>query len=163
MTGMKLAYELANPTTETITPTNLPIKSLFGYNHIESSTGDMVVEYITQQWDPIMKAEQLDNMKVYSTDEQVVGKWIDGRDVYERTIDLGSFSVASWSDHTIKSSTNINLLIDYEGYMVESNIMYVLPDPSVRIKVDDSHNLIFTGTSSWNIASGYISIRYIKL
>lgn len=98
----------------------------------------------------------------YSTTEHKVGTWIDGKDVYERTIDLGSFSVGSWSDHTIESSTNIDLLIDYDGYMVESNIMYALPDPSVRIKVDSSQNLIFTGTSSWSISSGHITIRYTK-
>jgi hypothetical protein len=45
---IQFAYEVATPTTETITPTNLPLKSLFGYNHIESSTGDMVVDYITE-------------------------------------------------------------------------------------------------------------------
>jgi hypothetical protein len=50
MTGQQIAYELATPTTETITPTNLPIKSLFGYNHIESSTGEMEIEYIAENY-----------------------------------------------------------------------------------------------------------------
>ena len=98
----------------------------------------------------------------YSTTEHKVGTWVDGRDIYEKTINLGSFSVGSWSDHTIESSTSIDLLIYYDGYMVESNIMYALPDPSVRIKVDSSQNLIFTGTSSWSISNGYITIRYTK-
>jgi hypothetical protein len=48
VTGQILAYELATPTTEAVTPTNLPIKSLFGYNHIESSTGDLDITYITE-------------------------------------------------------------------------------------------------------------------
>lgn len=47
---IEIEYELNTPTTETITPTNLPIKSLFGYNHIKSSTGDMVIDYITDQY-----------------------------------------------------------------------------------------------------------------
>jgi len=50
MSGVKLAYELATPTTTPVTPTNLPIKSLFGYNHIESSTGDMTIDYITDEY-----------------------------------------------------------------------------------------------------------------
>lgn len=98
----------------------------------------------------------------YSITERRVGTWIDGSDVYEKTIDLGSFSVGSWSDYTIESSTSIDLLIDYDGYMVESNIMYALPDPSVRIKLDSNKNLLFTGTSSWNVTSGYLTIRYTK-
>ena len=48
VTGKKVAYELAAPTTTPVTPTNLPIKSLSGYNHIESSTGDMTIDYITE-------------------------------------------------------------------------------------------------------------------
>ena len=47
-TPVQIAAPLATPTTSSVTPTNLPIKSLSGYNHIESSTGDMVVDYITE-------------------------------------------------------------------------------------------------------------------
>ena len=46
--GCEFAYEILTPTTSSVTPTNLPIKSLSGYNHIESSTGEMVVDYITE-------------------------------------------------------------------------------------------------------------------
>ena len=54
MSGVMLAYELATPTTSSVTPTNLPIKSLNGYNHIESTTGDMEVEYITDGYQAIV-------------------------------------------------------------------------------------------------------------
>jgi hypothetical protein len=53
-TGAQVAYELATPTTSSVTPTNLPIKSLSGYNHIESSTGDMEIEYITQDYQSLV-------------------------------------------------------------------------------------------------------------
>jgi len=51
---LEIVYKLATPTTSSVTPTNLPIKSLSGYNHIESSTGDMEVEYITQRFQPLI-------------------------------------------------------------------------------------------------------------
>lgn len=38
------------PTTSSVTPTNLPIRTLSGYNHIESSTGNMVIDYITDAY-----------------------------------------------------------------------------------------------------------------
>ena len=98
----------------------------------------------------------------YSENEQVVGTWVDGSAVYERSIDLGSFSVSSWGDHTIESSINIAVMIDYEGYIIESNVLYALPDPSVRIKIDANKNLIFTGTASWDVESGHLTIRYTK-
>lgn len=49
-----ICYELNTPVEVSVTPTKLPIKSLFGYNHIESSTGDMEVEYITQDYRPLV-------------------------------------------------------------------------------------------------------------
>ena len=52
---VQITYELATPTTSSVTPTNLPIRSLSGYNHIESSTGDMEVEYITQDYEPLVE------------------------------------------------------------------------------------------------------------
>lgn len=51
---LQVVYEPNIPTTSSVTPTNLPIKSLFGYNHIESSTGDMVVDYITEEYQPLV-------------------------------------------------------------------------------------------------------------
>ena len=48
--GLQLYYELATPTTSSVTPTNLPVKSLSGYNHIESSTGEMTIDYITDAY-----------------------------------------------------------------------------------------------------------------
>lgn len=45
-----IAYKLKTPTTSSVTPTNLPIKSLSGYNYIESSTGEMEIDYITDAY-----------------------------------------------------------------------------------------------------------------
>ena len=52
-TGAQVAYALSTPTTTPVTPTNLPIKSLLGYTHIESSTGEMEIEYIAKAFSPI--------------------------------------------------------------------------------------------------------------
>lgn len=77
--NIEIAYELATPTTSPVTPTNPPVKSLLGFNRIESTTGDMEVEYITQTYQPLIPCHR------YSTVEQVVGKWVDGSDVMEKT------------------------------------------------------------------------------
>ena len=79
-----LAYELATPTTSSVTPTNLPIRTLSGYNHIESSTGDMEIEYITEGYQPLVDLIQSNtSIDVYSTTPQKVGKWFNNEDVYE--------------------------------------------------------------------------------
>ena len=100
VTGQTLAYELATPTTSSVTPTNLPIKSLSGYNHIESSTGEMEIEYITGEYQPLVDLIQSGNGHTYSTQEQVVGKWIDGRPIYERTFVVPNFSATSVASGT---------------------------------------------------------------
>jgi len=99
-TGAQVAYELATPTTSSVTPTNLPIKSLSGYNHIESSTGEMEIEYITGEYQPLVDLIQSGNGHTYSTQEQVVGKWIDGRPIYERTFVVPNFSATSVASGT---------------------------------------------------------------
>lgn len=53
---LQIVYTLATPTTSTVTVSNAPIRTISGYNHIESSTGDLEVEYITQTYEPIVKA-----------------------------------------------------------------------------------------------------------
>ena len=50
---LEVVFPLATPTTSSVTPTNLPVKSLNGYSHIESSTGEMEIEYITKNFSPI--------------------------------------------------------------------------------------------------------------
>ena len=116
-TGAQVAYALATTTTSSVTPTNLPIKSLSGYSHIESTTGEMEVEYIVETYDAIMKAAQLDNMKVYSTAEQVVGKWIDGTtDVYEKTFVIEPASPPM--DWVGFFTVNMAALVSVEGYTV---------------------------------------------
>jgi hypothetical protein len=82
---LQITVRLIATTNDPITPTNLPIKSLFGYNHIESTTGDMEVEYITGEYQPLVDLIQ-SSKHVYSTAEQIVGMWIDGSTIYEKTI-----------------------------------------------------------------------------
>lgn len=99
----------------------------------------------------------------YSTTEHVIGTWIDGSAVYERTINVGSFSISSSGVHTIESSTGISKLICANGYIVESGIQYQFPEPTIRIMLN-SGNLVFKGVDAgWDVSGGYITIRYTKI
>lgn len=85
-TGAQVAYALSTPTTSTVTVSNSPIRTLSGYSHIESTTGNVEVEYITQTYEPIIKVAESELGEKYSTSERVVGTWIDGKPLYEQTI-----------------------------------------------------------------------------
>ena len=52
--GVMLAYELATPATASVTVSNAPISSVHGYNKIESSTGELEVTYITEDFEPLV-------------------------------------------------------------------------------------------------------------
>lgn len=53
MDGVQFCYELATPSTALVTVSNVPISSVHGYNKIESSTGDMEVTYITEEFEAL--------------------------------------------------------------------------------------------------------------
>ena len=110
--GLQIVYEYKTPTTSSVTPTNLPVKSLSGYTHIESSTGDMEVEYITQREQAVIDLIER-SQHVYSTQEQVVGTWIDGNPIYEKTLYISSPQTGDTAiPHGI---TNPGMLISAKG------------------------------------------------
>lgn len=114
---LEVAYTLATPTTSSVTPTNLPIKSLSGYSHIESTTGDMEVEYLTQTYEPIAELIDRSSLHVYSTEEKVVGKWIDNKNVYEKTFILNTeitLTVNQWNSITGVTLSSVDTPVNAE-------------------------------------------------
>lgn len=49
----------------------------------------------------------------YSTTEQKVGTWIDGSDVWEKTINIEETTIHGNTSFTIDIETNIDVLIEY--------------------------------------------------
>ena len=146
-TGAQVAYTLDEPLEIPVSVSNTPIKSLSGYNHIESTTGEMEVEYITQPEQPIIdlinSAVELppvtssDNGKVltvvngswdkalaphiYSTTEQVIGKWIDGNDLYEKILQFTSTSTADTLTSVAHSIANVSMIYIETAFVVGSS------------------------------------------
>lgn len=83
--GKYVVYELATPTAFTFTGANIP--TLSGENNIYSNTGDAEVEYFNENAD--QTSELIDAKQEfcnYSYDEKVVGTWVDGSPLYEKTL-----------------------------------------------------------------------------
>lgn len=76
------------------------------------------------------------NAHHYSTEEQVVGKWIDGRDVYEKTftgLSIGVTTAATWQN--LVAITNIDKVIDVKLYRGDMTAIVpfreiTVPDPA---------------------------------
>lgn len=79
--------------------------------------------------------------EVYSTDEQVIGTWIDGKPLYRRVVEFNSGSIGSHTIGTLSNdvSANIDKLVAYDG-------MYYLSGFST-VKI----NLYFSSSENSNI------------
>ena len=162
--NLQVVYELATPIEVSLTPT--AIRSLLGYSHIESSTGDMEIEYITGKYQPLV--DLIESSKhVYSTAEQVVGTWVDGSIVYEKTI---SFTPPSNNYVTVSTAiTGFDKCVGYSGIVmlgsgIFEDINYNRPDSSnstyyTAITADGD---IFFKTYEATTGTVYITMQYTK-
>ena len=107
----------------------------------------------------------------YSTEEKVIGKWIDGKPLYQKTINLGNLpnKATKTVNHEIEN-------IDLTSVMYESNLYYATDDYATSLpRVNDSRlasQIFFEITSSsiiiygrgenFSAFSGHITLKYTK-
>lgn len=99
----------------------------------------------------------------YSTTEQVIGTWIDGKPLYEKTVDMGSFSTGYGQfPHGI---ANINYIISYQfigkrsdgnGGWFDNNS--VGNDILLTVNKTD----VYRQSSNISCEKGYLTIQYTK-
>ena len=102
----------------------------------------------------------------YSTIEHVVGMWIDGSDLYEKTINCGAIPNAT-SSTTPHGITNLDKVVEIRG--VGINSFYAsLPLPyeddtnRVTIYTTTTDMVIVTTTGGLTSYNAYVTIRYTK-
>lgn len=162
-TGAQVAYTLDEPLEIPVSVSNTPIKSLSGYNHIESSTGDMEVEYITEGYQPLVDLIQ-ESQHVYSTQEQIVGKWVDGSDLYERTFELsnpsqsGDISTGQTYDIVFVVS-GYYMLNDGNSILSANQFLNVSNYTYVHVEKDGDIKYNITGYTATKLS---VTIRYTK-
>ena len=81
--NLQICYELSIPFTVQLTPEQ--IRTLEGTNNISTNMTDMSLEYITESYQPLVELIERSAGHHYSTQERVVGTWIDGKPLYEKT------------------------------------------------------------------------------
>lgn len=129
-----------------------------------STTLQTYVKIIGIKYGDVVKKEEYHR---YSTEERVVGEWIDGRAVYEKTLNVGAVSSGTTFAHGI---TNLDWIIDYSMFgLYGGSDKLVSPatgsSSSIGIVISrwDSTNITFTkGNLSSNFSGCYCTIRYIK-
>ena len=108
----------------------------------------------------------LNHMLNYSTEEHIVGKWIDGRDVYEKTVEFTPTSRSYEYTHNIVNS----MLISATCVAYNGSIWFTLPNAYISdisnwgISFVASTNTIqiVTGTKTSIPSKVSCTIRYLK-
>lgn len=112
----------------------------------------------------------------YSTSEKIVGTWIDGSYLYQKTIAItlpnasGSEEVGTW----ISTGTTVKLCVSCTGYILNSGnrtipLGTVTASGTARAIVGLSNYSanankigVFNSNINWNGATGYVTIQYTK-
>lgn len=106
----------------------------------------------------------------YSTNEQIVGTWIDGSTVYEKVVDLGTLPNAT-TKNVAHGISNLGILVsadfsayDSQGYRF--TFPYTVVDRNYfgyQVSVSlDTTNIIIVTDADRSAYSGYAILRYTK-
>lgn len=172
LAGRYIVYELETPVVIDLSPTQ--VNTILGTNKIYANSGDIdTLIYFnnnareTADVVDAMKQEIVVEQNRYSTNEHIVGSWIDGRNVYERTISVVRSGGATFTVDL--SSWGIGTLIDISGTIIHSNnkqtsVTYYGDYQDFAVTVFDIQTgeltLVSTGTS--RTGTWLLTFRYVK-
>ena len=114
----------------------------------------------------------------YSTSERIIGTWIDGSTLYEKTIDCGALPSSSGVEKTVSTGLSNVKILDISGValqMLAANDSISLPLPfttydgqgNIQVLARDNnagneHYISIKADRDRSGFTGYITIRYIK-
>ena len=101
----------------------------------------------------------LSSVKNYSTEETVVGKWIDNKPIYSKT-----FSIVNPSSNQIIDSDKTKKLIKIEAFGVGNNgYTFVIPYAGMDTDIYATPNgLLFRTNDTWTGFTLYVTYYYTK-
>lgn len=151
------------------------IKNVVNTN--DDNIGDLSNLNTTNKSSVVNAINEVNNKFNYSTEEQVVGKWIDGKPLYRKTITFTSTISANTTTsiaHNIKNAKNI--FIDFSASFMEANIgasnyiSYNFPLIGYVGNITDKvycdvnlTNINFYANGSWgNNWTKHITLKYTK-
>ena len=116
-------------------------------------------------------ANKFDKANLYSETERIVGQWVDGKPLYQKTINFGALPNASTKDVTTGLTSVLVHHIFAYGYNSTSGLCILLPNLDVsnptsgaQINVRDSGATVrvVTGSNMSAITECYFTLQYTK-
>lgn len=138
-----------------ITGDTLPIGSITAYGK-ESDTDVYSCNYIN-------------NLNIYSTEETRIGKWIDGKPIYRKVVDLGNLLNAN-SKLVAHNIANIDFITSISGLVVSATNHYNIPWTGTPLMLNgaiisiraDRTNIGIANTTNLSSYTAYAFIEYTK-
>ena len=105
----------------------------------------------------------------YSTTEKIIGTWVDGKPLYQKTVDCGALPNNS-SKATAHNISNMDVCVGLDGMAIDSSSGEFLPIPNahkqtfasqIQTACNRTNVYIMTGSDQTRF-NGYITIRYTK-
>lgn len=98
----------------------------------------------------------------YSTEEKVVGKWVDGKDIYEKVINVTTLNVGN----NVINFNNLNNIISYSGFLTigdaKRNFPYLQNGTVGKVVINEYYNDRIIVISNWKCSNVHIIIQYTK-
>lgn len=163
-TGAEVVYTLATPLEVQLSPQQ--IRTLEGTNNITTNMTGMTLEYITQDYQPLVKLIERSAGHHYSTQERVVGTWIDGKPLYEKSYDTGQLPNNTYKQ-TLHGISNLKHIVHFSGWCenstgIKSPLPIVSQSSPVLLFVD-GENIVIQSTSDRSAYTvSYVTLQYTK-
>lgn len=99
----------------------------------------------------------------YSTDEHVIGTWIDGKTLYEKTLEFNNLAVAvnDWTNLNAGLS-NIRQMVSTKSYYNWGNTRWSDASAYFRLMYDNQNLYYYTTNITSGVINAYVTIQYTK-
>ena len=111
----------------------------------------------------------------YSTTEQIVGRWVDGKPIYQMTVNFGAGPAAGLSKTVQANIANIDKIVSYKGISISSSGSLSLPfvhpnglhyaiQLDTRDKTASKIDILVNVGTEMSLATSniYVTIQYTK-
>ena len=139
---------------------------------IDEAPRDLNTLYTNYAYDMVgfYNSQPVENpIQKYSTNEMVIGKWIDGKPLYRRVMSVTTPSSSGSWVNVGETLSNIDKVVNIDGvfYGGDGRAMSIEYGQagwqlSVSYNPDASHMQILVGRDAWQNKSAYIIIEYTK-
>lgn len=114
-----------------------------------------------------------EGVEIYSEDEYIIGKWTDGKKLYQKTVNLGTLPAQGNTKNVAHNITDLDTVVDLITFakQINGSNQYQLPwisridaNAQIPIFINDTNIVIANGSNSSINADyiGYSTIRYTK-